>query len=108
MRDQDAQRWDRIANSRQFQDLLSLKKLFIVPVFAFFLISYFSLGVLIGYAPRLMSARVIGPLSLAYVFALAQFVVGWAIAGLYLIASARFDRLTQDILIRNDDQEEKP
>lgn len=90
--------WDRIAGSEQFQDLLQIKKMFIAPAFIFFLVYYFALSVLIGYAPKLASTRVIGTITVAYLFALSQFVVGWIIAGLYLLASARFDALTQDIL----------
>jgi len=90
--------WDRIAASPQFQDLLAIKKVFIIPAFIFFLAYYFLLPVLLGYAPRLMATRVIGTVTLAYVFALSQFVVGWLIAWLYLKASAKFDALAEDIL----------
>lgn len=99
----DQEKWDRIAASEQFQDLLAIKKLFIVPAFVFFLTYYVSLSVLVGYAPRLMHIRVLGTVNLAYLFALSQFVVGWIIAGLYLIASAKFDMLTRDILAQAND-----
>jgi uncharacterized membrane protein (DUF485 family) len=94
--------WDRIANSEQFKDLLAVKKMFIVPAFVFFFVYYFGLSVLVGYAPKLASTRVIGTVNVAYLFALSQFVMGWIIAGLYLIASSKFDRLTKDILARVD------
>jgi uncharacterized membrane protein (DUF485 family) len=42
--------------------------------------------------------RVIGTVTVAYLFALSQFAAGWIIAGLYLVASARFDALTKDII----------
>ena len=90
--------WDRIATSRQFRDLLAVKRLFIVPALAFFLLYYFVLPVLVGYAPKLMGARVFSTVTVGYLFALSQFLVGWLIAGLYLRASAKFDRLTRDIL----------
>ena len=93
-------RWDCIAGSEQFKDLLKIKKLFIVPAFVFFLVYYFGLAVLVGYAPKLASAHVFGTVTVAYLFALSQFVVGWVIAGLYLLASARFDALTRDIIAR--------
>ncbi|MBZ5649620.1 MAG: DUF485 domain-containing protein [Acidobacteriia bacterium] len=92
--------WDRIATSQQFQDLLALKKVFIIPAFIFFCVYYFLLPVLVGFAPKLMSARVIGTVNLAYLFALSQFVVGWTIAWLYLKAAAKFDVLTREILAR--------
>jgi uncharacterized membrane protein (DUF485 family) len=94
----DESQWDRIATSLQFQHLLLEKKLFIVPAFSFFLVYYLLLPVLLGYAPRLMSIRVFGTVTLAYLYALSQFLVGWTIAWLYMRASLRFDRLVQDLL----------
>jgi uncharacterized membrane protein (DUF485 family) len=41
---------------------------------------------------------VIGTVTIAYLFALSQFAVGWLIAALYLVAAARFDALSADIL----------
>ena len=96
----DQNQWDSIAGSEQFKDLLQIKRLFFVPAFVFFLVYYFALAVLVGYAPKLASTRVIGTVTVAYLFALSQFVVGWIIAGLYLLASTRFDALTKDILAR--------
>lgn len=90
--------WDRIAASEEFHDLLAVKKMFIVPAFIFFFVYYFALAALVGYAPALASTRVVGTVTVAYLFALSQFVVGWIIAGLYLLASTRFDALTKDIL----------
>ena len=90
--------WNRIATSARFQHLLAIKKVFIVPAFFFFFVYYLLLPILIGYAPKLMSARVVGTVTVAYLYALSQFVVGWTIAWLYLKASARFDRLVDDVL----------
>jgi uncharacterized membrane protein (DUF485 family) len=94
----DPNQWDRIAASQQFKDLLQIKRLFIIPAFVFFFVYYFGLAVMVGYAPKLASTRVIGTVTVAYLYALSQFVAGWIVAGLYLIASTRFDALTRDIL----------
>ena len=90
--------WDRIANSRKFQDLMATKKMFIVPAFIFFVAYYFALPVLVGYAPNFMAMKVWGNVNLAYLFALSQFFVAWIIAGLYVRAANDFDRLSQDII----------
>jgi len=90
--------WNGIASSKAFQDLISIKKTFIVPAFLVFLLHYLALAVLMGYAPHLASMRVIGTLNIVYLFALSQFVVGGVIAALYLFAAAKFDALTGDIL----------
>jgi uncharacterized membrane protein (DUF485 family) len=97
-RKRDQGEWGRIAESREFQDLIAIKKTFIVPAFIVFLVHFFALAVLVGYAPRLASTRVIGTVNIAYLFALSQFVVGWVVAGLYLLAAKRFDALTKDLL----------
>src|SRR5437879_3504301 len=90
--------WDRIAASREFKDLIAIKKTFIVPAFIFFLVYYFALPVLVGYAPKFMAMKVIGQVNLAYLFALSQFFVAWIIAALYVKAANNFDRLAKDIL----------
>jgi len=92
--------WDKIASSKEFQDLMATKKMFIVPAFIFFVVYYFALPVLVGYAPQFMATKV-GHVNLAYLFALSQFFVAWLIAGLYVKAANDFDRLSKDILEKN-------
>jgi uncharacterized membrane protein (DUF485 family) len=94
--------WDKIAESKEFQDLMATKKVFIVPAFIFFVVYYFALPVLVGYAPQFMSIK-IGFVNLAYLFALSQFFVDWIIAGLYVKAANNFDRLAKDILDKAED-----
>jgi uncharacterized membrane protein (DUF485 family) len=89
--------WDKIAESREFKDLMATKRIFIVPAFIFFVFYYFALPILVGYAPQFMSTKVIG-VNLAYLFALSQFFVAWIIAGLYVKAANNFDRLAKDIV----------
>ena len=90
--------WDKIAESQDFKDLMATKRIFIVPAFIFFVVYYFALPVLVGYAPQFMSIKVIGNVNLAYLFALSQFFVAWLIAGLYVRAAKDFDRLAKDIV----------
>ena len=92
--------WDRIAESRAFKDLLATKKSFIVPAFIFFVVYYFALPILVGYAPNFMKIKVIGNVNIAYLFALSQFFVAWIIAALYVKAANNFDRLANDILAK--------
>jgi uncharacterized membrane protein (DUF485 family) len=90
--------WDRIAETREFKDLMATKKVFIIPAFVFFVVYYFLLPILVGYAPHFMSIKVIGVVNLAYLFALSQFFVAWTIAWLYVKAAGDFDKLAQDII----------
>jgi uncharacterized membrane protein (DUF485 family) len=94
--------WDKIAESKEFKDLMATKSMFIVPAFIFFVVYYFALPVLVGYAPGFMSTKV-GKVNLAYLFALSQFFVAWIIAGLYVKAANNFDRLAKDILDKAED-----
>ncbi len=89
--------WDKIAASKDFKDLIATKRIFIVPAFVFFVVFYFALLVLVGYAPQFMSIKVLD-VNLAYLFALSQFFVAWIIAGLYMRAANDFDRLSRDII----------
>jgi uncharacterized membrane protein (DUF485 family) len=95
--------WDQIAQSQPFKDLMATKKIFIVPAFVFFVVYYFALPVLVGYAPHFMSTKVFGMVNLAYLFALSQFFVAWLVAGLYVRAAANFDRLAKDIVGKAED-----
>jgi uncharacterized membrane protein (DUF485 family) len=79
---------------------MAAKARFIVPATVFFVVYYFALPVLVGYAPELMSTRVLGPVNLAYLFALSQFFVAWFIAWRYVRAAARFDQMARRILDR--------
>jgi uncharacterized membrane protein (DUF485 family) len=92
--------WDRIAATQEFQDLMATKKVFIVPAFIFFIVYYFALPILVGYAPTFMATKVIGNVNLAYLFALSQFFMAWTIAFLYVKAAGDFDRLAKDIIER--------
>lgn len=88
---------ERIAASPEFHLLLKAKARFIIPGCVFFLVYYFCLPLLVGYAPELMQTRV-GFVNLAYVFALSQFAMVGVVAWLYMRAARRFDWAAAAIL----------
>ncbi len=90
--------WDIVAQNEEFKDLMAAKSRFIVPATIFFVVYYFALPILVGYAPKFMSTPVIGPVNIAYLFALSQFFVAWLIAYLYVRAAERFDRMGRNVL----------
>ena len=96
--DIDAADWERIAALDEFKALLAAKAKFIVPATIFFIVYYFALPVLVGYAPRLMATKVAGVVNVAYLFALSQFLVAWVIAALYVRAASRFDAMAHRIV----------
>ena len=83
--------WNRVAQTDDFKKLLAAKKAFVLPATIFFILYYFALPVSVGYFPALMQRKVWGPVNVAYLFALSQFIVAWIIAYLYVRAARGFD-----------------
>jgi len=92
--------WERVAAMDEFKDLMAAKARFIVPATLFFVIYYFALPVLVGFARPLMETAVLGPVNIAYLFALSQFFMAWILAWLYVRAAGRFDAQAKRILER--------
>lgn len=95
--------WDRVAALPAFRAMIARKVRFVVAATVFFVAYYFALPVSVGYFPRAMDRRVLGPVNLAYLFALSQFFVAWLLAFVYVRVAASFDRMSRDILadVRN-------
>ena len=96
--ERDVVDWDRVAATGEFRALITEKVRFIVPATLFFVVYYFALPVLVGYAPAFMKTEVFGVVNLAYLFALSQFFMAWLVAALYLRAAGRFDRMAQAVI----------
>jgi uncharacterized membrane protein (DUF485 family) len=95
--DRDSVDWQAVEGSPAFRVLLAAKRRFIMPATLFFVVYYFALPLAVGFLPDFMNTRVLGSLNLAYLFALSQFVMAWILAGLYVRAAARWDRMAADI-----------
>jgi uncharacterized membrane protein (DUF485 family) len=83
--------WGALAEEPEFRALLAARRRFVTPATIFFIAFYLALPLSVGFAPRLMSRAVLGPLTLAYCFALAQFVMTWILVALYLWRARAFD-----------------
>ena len=90
--------WDAVAAMPAFRRMISTKVRFVTAATVFFVLYYFALPVAVGYFPQFMDRRVLGPVNLAYLFALSQFVVAWLLAFLYVRVAARFDGMSREIL----------
>src|SRR5216683_1442928 len=90
--------WSRVTQMPEFRAMVRAKLRFIIPAVIFFVVYYFALPVLVGYAPGLMSKRVVGVVNIAYLFALSQFFMAWIIAALYLRAAAKFDKMEHRVI----------
>ena len=93
-------KWDAIAADADFKALLAAKLRFIVPGTIFFMVYYFTLPILVGWWPDLMKKEVLGKLNLAYLFALSQFFMAWALAFVYVKVAAGWDKQADALLAK--------
>ncbi len=91
----------RIGASPGFARLLAAKRRFIVPSFVFFVIYYFALPVSVSQFPGFMRQRA-GGVTLAYWFALSQFIMAWTLAWLYVRRATYFDLAAKQLLREED------
>lgn len=85
-----------VCQSEKFRQLISSKKRFIVPMTIFFFVFYFALPIMTSYS-TVLNKPAVGPISWAWVFAFAQFIMTWALCIIYTKKSAHFDRIVNEI-----------
>ena len=87
--------WVRVKRTSAFKELARSKKAFLITALIFFLVFYFGLPFLAGFT-TLLNVKVVGPLTLAYVYAFAQFAVTWILMHVYLSRANRWDELVEE------------
>lgn len=92
--------WDSVADDPEFKALLNARRSFVIPATLFFVAYYFALPISVGFAPQIMNRPLWGPLTLAYAFALSQFVMAWALCALYMHRAKQFDELAEVVAAR--------
>ena len=93
--------WTAVEAEPAFRDLVAAKRRFIVPATVFFIVYYFALPVLVGYAPGVMQRDVIGKINVAYLFALSQFAMAWVVMAMYVRRARDFDAREHEIVTRH-------
>jgi uncharacterized membrane protein (DUF485 family) len=88
--------YTEIVKSQPFQELLKVKRAFILPLTLFFLVFYFTLPVLTAYS-TVLNKPAFGPVSWAWVFGFAQFIMTWALCILYTNKAVKFDHLVEKV-----------
>ncbi|MGG4489637.1 DUF485 domain-containing protein [Metabacillus idriensis] len=88
--------YTKIVQSQSFQKLLQAKRSFILPMSLFFLAFYFTLPVLTAYS-TVLNEYAVGPISWAWVFAFAQFIMTWTFCMLYSSRAKKFDQIVEEI-----------
>ena len=92
--------WSRIANDPAFLELKRARRRFTIPATIFFLVYYTALPVLVGFFPEIMKKPVLGKVNAAYLFALSQFIMTWALCGMYVRTARRWDEMNAKLLAR--------
>lgn len=89
--------WTALERTPEFRALVRAKRRFIVPATVFFVAYYFALPILVGYWPEAMRRPVVGRINVAYLFALSQFVMAWALMAAYVRRARAYDRLADAV-----------
>jgi uncharacterized membrane protein (DUF485 family) len=84
--------WVRVERTSAFNELIRAKRAFIIPATIFFMVFYFGLPILAAFT-TVLNVKVIGSLSLAYIYALAQFAMTWILMHLYVNRANGWDGL---------------
>ena len=84
-------RWEALAREPEFRALVRSRRRFVIPATIFFVVYYLALPVSVGFWPQIMSRAVLGPLTLAYAFAISQFAMAWILLAIYLRRARSFD-----------------
>lgn len=88
------ERWGRVARTSGFQELMRKKKAFLIPAMIFFMVFYFTLPVLTAFT-TVLNFEVTEGLSLAYIYAFAQFAMTWILCHIYLSQANKWDALVE-------------
>ena len=84
--------WVRVERISAFKELVRAKRAFIIPATIFFMVFYFGLPFLAAFT-TVLNVKVVGPLTLAYIYAFAQFAMTWILMHLYVSRANRWDDL---------------
>ena len=91
--------WAAIDADPRFQALHKKKTTFLWGLMIFSVIYYFLLPIGAAYYQDLFKIKVWGPVNVGILFALSEFIVAWAIAGIYAVrANKEFDAMAAEII----------
>jgi uncharacterized membrane protein (DUF485 family) len=91
--------WSSIDRDPRFQRLHKRKTRFLWGLMLFSTVYYFMLPIGAAYFQDLFKIKVWGPVNVGILFALSEFIVAWAIAGIYAWrANREFDAMTSELV----------
>ena len=94
----EAQDWEEIQSSPEFQVLRHRLRTFVFPMTGLFLAWYLLYVLMATYAPSFMAIKLLGNINVGLVFGLLQFVSTFAITALYVrYADRKLDPLAAEL-----------
>lgn len=89
--------YSQILQSDSFQNLLSEKRRFIVPISIFFMAFFFALPIMTSYS-KVLNQEAFGGINWAWIFAAGQFIMTWTLVTVYSSRAKKFDRMVDEII----------
>lgn len=99
------EKYDRIANSGEFDELKRSKMRFIWPIVILFFCFFLTLPIMSGYAKPLMGSFVLGHVTFGYLYGLSFYIVAWVLAYVYVKKARQFDERAQSIVQKYGEKE---
>jgi uncharacterized membrane protein (DUF485 family) len=87
----------QIYHSSTFKKLVNRKKVFIITLTLFFFPFFLLLPILTSYFPALMTYKIYGDITFAWIFAFSQFIMTGTISYIYYIKAKSFDVTVEQI-----------
>jgi len=87
----------KVAKLPSFKNMQKSRMVFTVPITIFFMAFYLGLPILAGFT-KVLTHKAIGPVSWAWIYAFAQFIMTWGLCMLYLFRANGFDAQNKQVL----------
>ncbi|MDQ3941501.1 MAG: DUF485 domain-containing protein [Actinomycetota bacterium] len=87
--------WVRVERTSAFQEYSRKRKAFLIPATIFFLLFFFVFVFLAAFTTVLNGKVAGGPLTWAYIYGLAQFVMTWILTHIYVSQANKWDGLVE-------------
>ena len=97
--------WVRVERTSAFKELVKRKTAFIILATIIFMLFYLVLPFVAAFT-TVLNVKVIGPLTLAYIYAFAQFAMTWILMHLYVRQANKWDDLVDRARVEAADEVE--
>ena len=91
------QDYNKIAASKDFNDLVAARKKFIFPITLFFIVATLLFPILTGYT-TILNNIAFWNISWAWIYALLLFVMVWTLVTIYMSKAKQFDAASERII----------